>query len=201
MRSLTYGGALLIAAGLAIGLWMLFVQGPLPGDVFVTQALQARFGHMAGWANIVTKTATEPWMWVMTAGVAALLWIMQGQRMALAVPVAFSVMIALDGLLRYFIHAPRPLATLVAVAKPSASSGLPSTFGLVAGATAGLLMLVGWQDGRLFPRLLSLLALFYLVAGLCARVTMGGHWASQVLASYGVAMGLAYGIARLIGRI
>ena len=143
----------LCAIGLLLGLLNWVMQGPVPGDALLTRSLQALFGHQPGWANIITKSATEPWMWAITLAVAILLHILHGARMALAAPISFALAIAADGLLRFYLHSPRPLAALVAVAKPSPSSGLPSTYGLVTGAawcgrSAGS-PLAGWsQAGR-----------------------------------------------------
>lgn len=178
----------MVSAGLLLGALSCWAQGPLPGDLPVTRALQAVLGIKPSWAEIVTKTATAPWMWLMTGLVALVLGWLHGWRMAVTVVLSFAVAIALDGFLRHFIHVPRPLAELVGVAKPSPGSGLPSTFGLVGGATMGLVATIGRRGAG---RYLMLVGWAYLFAGFAARVTMGGHWPSQLLASYAAAMGLA----------
>ncbi|CAN5176177.1 hypothetical protein BH10PSE13_BH10PSE13_03900 [soil metagenome] len=195
-RGMTAGWGL-ASAGLLLGGLSCWAQGPLPGDVPVTRAVQALLGVNPLWANIVTKTATAPWMWLMTALVALVLGWLRGGRMALTVVLSFAVAVALDGLLRHFIHVPRPLADLIAVAKPSPSSGLPSTFGLVGGATMGLVALI---DRRGAGRFVAVLGWAYLLAGFAARVTMGGHWASQLLASYAVALGFAMLLRGIVAR-
>lgn len=190
----------LCAIGLLLGLLNWVMQGPVPGDALLTRSLQALFGHQPGWANIITKSATEPWMWAMTLAVAILLHILHGARMALAAPISFALAIAADGLLRFYLHSPRPLAALVAVAKPSPSSGLPSTYGLVTGATIGLLAIVALADRRGVVRAIGWIAIGWMVAGWAARVTMGGHWTSQLLASYALSAIMALGVIRLLRR-
>jgi len=67
------------------------------------------------------------------------------------------------------------------VVSASSSSGLPSTFGLVYGSIFGVVVL-GQASGRLaFP--LRALACALIIAGGAARVVLGGHWTSQMLAS------------------
>ncbi len=184
----------LCAIGLLLGLLNWVMQEPVPGDALLTRGLQALFGHQPGWANIITKSATEPWMWAMTLAVAILLHILHGARMALAAPISFALAIAADGLLRFYLHSPRPLAALVAVAKPSPSSGLPSTYGLVTGAIVAL------ADRRGVVRAIGWIAIGWMVAGWAARVTMGGHWTSQLLASYALSAIMALGVIRLLRR-
>lgn len=185
-------------AGLALGVANWAMQGPLPGDILVTRGLQAMFGPAPQWAGILTKSATEPWMWAMTGVVALILWALRGGVAALTAPVAFALAVAADGILRFFLFSPRPLVSLVAVAKPSASSGLPSTYGLVTGATIGLLMLVALSDRRGGARVVGFAAAAWLVGGWAARVTMGGHWTSQLVASYALSMLIALGVLRMV---
>ncbi|AMK19389.1 MULTISPECIES: phosphatase PAP2 family protein [Sphingobium] len=189
---------LLCLAGVTLGVLNWAANGPLPGDVALTRGLQALLGHSPEWAGIVTKSATEPWMWAMTGVVALLLWILRGRVAALAAPIAFALALATDGLLRFFIFSPRPLPTLVAVARPSPSSGLPSTYGLITGTTTGLLMLVALAERRGWARAAGWIALVWLVLGWAARVTMGGHWTSQLLASYALSILMAQGVLRLM---
>lgn len=184
----------LCGIGVVLGLLNWAMQGPVPGDVLLTRGLQSVVGHQPHWAAIVTKGATEPWMWAVTTLVAVALYALRGARMALAAPLSFALAVAADGLLRYFVHSPRPLATLVAVAKPSATSGLPSTYGLVTGATIGLLAMVALADQRAAVRGIGWIAVAWLIAGWAARVTMGGHWTSQLLASYALSMMMARGV-------
>jgi membrane-associated phospholipid phosphatase len=178
-------GALGLAAGL-IGAgyaWSLLAPGPLPGDVAVTQGLQRLLGSAPGWATSVTDLARFPTAWATLAGAAALAGALRGWRAAAAAGVAFAAAHAVDKALRWVAYAPRPTADLVAVASPASSSGLPSTFGLVFGALFGLVLLAAAdrRDARALP--IAGLGAALLAAGFLARVTLGGHWPSQMLLS------------------
>lgn len=199
MTSRQAGGPLLGAAvALGLGAWIVAAQGPLPGDVWITRGAQAIFGSHPSWAELLTKSATEPFMWALAAVTAALASVLYGWRPGIATLLSFAVSLTLDRALRALLHAPRPAASLVEVVRPSDTSGLPSTFGLVYGATIGLLVVLGWKARTPAARAACWTAMALLVAGLLARVTMGGHWASQVAASYAAAMVLAYAVALLV---
>ncbi|WP_172439046.1 phosphatase PAP2 family protein [Porphyrobacter sp. TH134] len=122
---------------------------------------------------------------------AGLAWLAAGWRSALAVPLAFGLAWLIDKGLRPVIFAPRPSADLVAVASASSSSGLPSTFGLVYGSIFGVVVFVA-ATGR-SAIVLRALALALTFAGAAARVVLGGHWTSQMIAS--VLLGLLVAIA------
>jgi membrane-associated phospholipid phosphatase len=171
-----------LACGLALGLACLLAQGPLPGDVALTRALQSALGSAPAWASLLTDTAKPPLIWATLAFATALAWLRGGLRRALAPPLALLGAAALDALLRALIFAPRPTPELVAVAAPSSSSALPSTFALVYGAMFGAVVLGGAARRRedVFAAGLSAVLV---VTGSCARVVLGGHWPSQVLAS------------------
>jgi membrane-associated phospholipid phosphatase len=190
--------ALALAAA-AIGAANLALQGPLPGDVGVTRALQGLLGAEPAWATWLTGTAKAPLLWV-TLLIAAVLagWgasrSNRWERMA-AVPLAYGLAFVADKGLRAILFAPRPDAALVAVADPAASSGLPSTFGLVYGAMFGVALLArGDRRGRVIAGAL-------LAAGLCARIVLGGHWPSQMLASAALGLLLALAAMAVIGRV
>ena len=176
---------------LAVGGACLAVQGPLPGDVGATRKLQSLFGNAPRWAEWLTDTAKPP-MVIATLGVGAgLAWLAAGWRSALSVPLAFGLAWLIDKGLRPVIFAPRPSADLVAVASASSSSGLPSTFGLVYGSIFGVVVFVA-ATGR-SAIVLRALALALTFAGAAARVVLGGHWTSQMIAS--VLLGLLVAIA------
>lgn len=187
---------ILFAVGVAIGLTSWSVQGPLPGDLAATRAVQGLFGNRPPWAEQLTTSATDPWMWGVGIICALVAGFVRNGRAGVGIAIGFAVALAMDRLLRLFLYVPRPTAELVAVAKPSDTSGLPSTFGLVYGATVGVLMLIalGRKDsaGRILVVLLGVL----LIAGALARVTMGGHWPSQLIASYALSMGMGVAVLR-----
>ena len=177
-------------------------QGPLPGDVTVTQVLQDVLGADPRWAGWLTNTAKAPLLWGTLVVAAALAWRIAGLRGALAVPLADVLAFAADTGLRAVMFALRPDPTLVAVADPATSSGLPSTFGLVYGAMFGVALLAKARWRRGWP--LRAVAGALLVIGPAARIVLGGHWTSQMLAS--TALGLVAALAALaiiqrIGKI
>lgn len=170
----------LIAAGFA---WSLLAPGPLPGDVAITQGLQRLLGSAPGWATAVTDLAKIPTAWAMLALAAALAGALRGWRAAAAAGVAFAAAHAVDKLLRWVAYAPRPTADLVAVASPASSSGLPSTFGLGFGALFGLLLLAAAGRRGARAGAIAGIGAALLTVGFLARVTLGGHWPSQMLLS------------------
>ena len=175
---------------LALGGACLLAQGPLPGDVGATRLLQALFGDDPGWARFLTKSARAPGLWATLLLAIGLAGIRGGRRAALVPPLALIVALLLDVALRALIFAPRPDASLVKVASASAGSGLPSTFALVYGALFGAVLFVRARTGGRAPtreRLVGGLAAGMIVAGGGARIVLGGHWASQVLASLALA--------------
>jgi membrane-associated phospholipid phosphatase len=172
----------------AANLWL---QGPLPGEMEVTLAWQQALGARPAWAGWLTATAKAPLVWGMLVLAAMLAWRVAGPRAALAVPLAYGFAFAADKALRAALFAPRPDPALVAVADPSASSGLPSTFGLVYGALLGTALLARGGGRRALAPQLAAGAL--LVAGMAARIVLGGHWPSQMLASAAFGLVLAVG--------
>lgn len=176
--------ALVGGAGVAL-------QGPLPGDVAITRAIQSALGQAPGWAGWLTDTAKAPLLWGTLVLAVGLAWRCSGWRGGLAVPLAYAFAFAADKALRAVLFVPRPDPNWVAVAAPAASSGLPSTFGLVYGALFGAALLAPGKARRARPAKLAAGAL--LLAGATARIVLGGHWPSQMLAS--VAFGLLLAIA------
>lgn len=171
----------------------LLLQGPLPGDVALTQGLQSALGAAPFWAHWLTATA-KPLLLPVTVMVAAgFAWVAAGWRGAVGAPIAWGLAFALDKLLRAIVFMPRPDPQLVAVAEASASSGLPSTFGLIYGALFGLALLA--RGGGTRGRPVRLMALALLIAGMAGRIVLGGHWPSQMLAS--AALGLLCAAAAL----
>lgn len=177
MRTASLLAAIAIIAGVASSL----LKGPVPGDVALTAALQASLDMGTGWAGRITATAKAPLLWATVALAGVLAWLVEGWRAALAVPLAYVFAFAADKALRAALFVPRPDPTLVAVAEPAVSSGLPSTFGLVFGAVFGVALMAAGSARRARPA--RLIAGALLIAGISARVVTGGHWPSQMLAS------------------
>lgn len=185
--------SLLAAIACILGSASLLLQGPLPGDVAVTRALQRLLGAAPAWAGWLTTTAKAPLLWGAIAVAGWLAWRVQGLRGALAVPLAYAFAFGTDQALRAALFVPRPDAALVAVADPAGSSGLPSTFGLVYGAMLGAALLARGSARQHWP--VRLIAAALLGAGLTARIVLGGHWPSQMIAS--AALGLLLALAAL----
>jgi hypothetical protein len=192
--------AICLVAGLALGVACLIAQGPLPGDVSLTRGLQSVFGETPAWANLLTASAKPPGVWL-TLAVATGLAYARGPLRSVAAPaLALLGAYVLDALLRSLIFAPKPAAELVAVAAPSSSSGLPSTFSLVYGALFGAVLFAPGRGGALSAAAAVASALL-LAAGSCARLVLGGHWTSQLLASLLLAFALASALAAVLARL
>ncbi len=187
-----------VIAALIGGASILF-QGPLPGDVAVTLALQETLGARQVWAGWLTDTAKAPLLWGTLIVAGALAYQVARVRGALAVPLAYVFAFAADKGLRAVLFVPRPDPSLVAVADPAASSGLPSTFGLVYGAMFGVALLASGPAQR--ARAARLLAGVLLFAGVAARIVLGGHWTSQMIASAALGMLTAQAALAITARL
>jgi membrane-associated phospholipid phosphatase len=186
---------MLALAALVIGGASAVVQGPLPGDVALTRGLQALLGAGPGWAAWLTETAKAPLLWGTLALAGALAWWGAAWRGAVAVPLAYAGAFACDKALRAVLFVPRPDPDMVAVAAQSGSSGLPSTFGLVYAGIFGVTLLArGDTPARLIAGAL-------LIGGIAARVVLGGHWPSQMLASAALGLFLAWAALDVIRRV
>lgn len=179
----------LLFVALAFGGAGVIVGGPLLGDVAATRALQTLLGSTPDWAEMLTRTAKAPLLWGALALAAALAGLAGGWRAALAAPIAYGFVWLADRGLRAVLYAPKPDPDLVAVASASAASGLPSTFGLVYGGVFGLVL---WLEARgRLAMAARLAALLLVAAGCAARVVLGGHWTSQMIASLALGLLLA----------
>ena len=156
--------------------------GALPGDVALTQGLQAALGSAPPWAFALTRSAVWPLAGATVVLAAMLGWWLRGVSGSAAVLAAYGLALAADQALRAVLFVPRPDPALVAVAAPSASSGLPSTFGLVYGALFGLALQADATSARttLPARMIAASAI---ITGAAARIVLGGHWPSQMIAS------------------
>lgn len=187
-RRATYAASFL-ALGIALGAANVVVQGPLTGDVAVTKLVQTVCGTEPPWAEFVTKTAKHPWVWPTLVVGCGLAWLRAGRLGPFSVIAVFLAVKFVDVALRAVIHTPKPIAELVAVASPSESSGFPSTFGLVYGAIFGAVLFApaksNWQS-----TVSMMVAAAMIVVGAGSRIVLGGHWASQMLASMSISFSL-----------
>lgn len=174
-------------------------QGPVPGDAALTLSLQTLVGTGGHWAAWLTASAKAPLLWGTLALAAAMAWRVAGLRAAVAVPLAYGIAFVADKALRAVLYVPRPDPRLVAVAEPSASSGLPSTLGLVYGAIFGIILLGRSTSRRARPA--RILATVLIAAGATARIVTGGHWGSQMLASLAMGLLMAAGALALTSRL
>jgi len=178
--------------GVALGGWCLMAQGPVPGDVSITRALQTVLGTTPAWAKVVTETAKPPWLWVTVAVAVVLERMRKGWLSALGPGLALLFAQGFDVLLRAVLFVPRPTPELVAVLSPSGSSGLPSTFGLFYGTLFGTAACY-FSTRSSMSATISVVAIVVVLVGACGRVVLGGHWSSQVASSLllGAAIALA----------
>ena len=195
MRRTAACAILAVVAGLAC--WI--VQGPLPGDVWITRALQSVFGTAPAWAQVATETAKAPWLWGTLAVAIGLEHVRKPGRLALVPAIALLAALGLDAGLRAVLFVPRPSPELVAVLSPSASSGLPSSFGLVYGALFGMAIIEFSRQSRKSAAM-STLAIAAVVVGASARIVLGGHWSSQMASSLLVGAAAASGAQWLLAR-
>jgi hypothetical protein len=161
--------------------------------------LQSLFGNAPSWALLLTNTAKLPVLWGTLVVAILLAFVHGGWRSAITPAPALILAEMLDALLRGLLVAPRPTADLVAVATPSMSSGLPSTFGLVYGALFGVAVCLT-PNRNIWAVTASAFALFLIFAGVSARIVLAGHWASQIVASIFIGLALA-AIIQLIIKV
>jgi len=162
-----------------------------PGDPQIARAIQ-HFAPMAiPLAQTITASAMKPWCFLLLAATIAVAWTMCGWRAA-AVAVAIFFGLWLLGIwLSPMVAQPRPTSELINVVGHPKGYAFPSIFGLIYGATfgyAGVLALVRLRG--VARSLVCVIALFFLLAGIDARVVLGAHWPSDLLASYLLALTL-----------
>lgn len=183
---------LYLFTGLITGGACLIVQGPLPGDVAVTRLLQSVLGCTKSWAEFLTESAKLPGLWA-TLGVAVIVASLnRNWRIACTPVIALIFVQLLDVCLRAMLFAPRPTSDLVIVAVLSKSSGLPSTFGLVYGALFGISLCAANKRSSL-SIVAATLSMLLILVGSSARIALGGHWTSQIIASILVGISFAAG--------
>lgn len=183
-------------SALVLGSACIVARGPLPGDVLVSRMLQSSFGAAPEWASMLTWTAKSPLVWYTLVAGVILAWLRAGSAGTVATVVAFGAVRAIDPLLRSVTHVPKPDPELVAVAAVSESSGLPSTFALVYGAVFAA-ALMRPRHGDALARVVAVIGITAIVTGSAARIVLGGHWTSQMIASLCLAFALALTVERL----
>jgi membrane-associated phospholipid phosphatase len=161
-----------------------------PGDPQIARAIQHFAPMPIPLAQAITTSALMPWCLGLLAATVAVAWTICGWRAA-AVAVAIFFGLWLLGIgLSPIVAQPRPTSDLINVVGHPKGYAFPSIFGLIYGATfgyAGVLALVRLRGAR---TLICVIALFFLLAGIDARVVLGAHWPSDLLAAYLMALTL-----------
>jgi len=180
----------LLASALIIGATNAALDGPLPGEIALTRALQTAFDGAPPWTGAVTRTAKMPLLPATVLAASILCAGVAPKRFAVAPVLAVLAALALDKALRIWLYVPRPDPDLVQVLSASASSGLPSTFGLT---YASAFSAVFWLpvSGRR-ASVARIIAATVVAVGFLVRVLPGGHWPSQMIASMSAGAALAY---------
>lgn len=217
---------LLVMAAIAVAMLVAARQTAyFPGDLELTRAIQS-WVPAGAWARAVTRAAYAPWIYGVLAVSAIAALRVAGWRAAVAMAVTFVALMQVETGMKGFIARPRPAASLVTV---SGSTNAPeSSVAMMAGAPAGGAALQGPRPSYSMPSgwallfgstvgLLGALALRYargtaraaylagcaivLIAGLLARVSLGQHWPSDVIAGYLLAITIGLGVMELLATL
>ena len=164
----------------------------------------------------MTRAAYAPWIYGVLAVSAIAALRVAGWRGAVAMIVTFFALMQIETDLKRVIGRPRPSAALVTVAGSAAapaammagapaapaSYSMPSGWALLFGSTAGLLGALALRNARGTARAAYLTGCaIILIAGLIARVTLGQHWPSDVIAGYLLAIVIGLGLVELLAAL
>lgn len=170
-------------------------QGPIAGDLPMTQALQSSSSPGLDRMALVVSAGTSPIGLAFLAGgvVAALASRRRFREAALVVGTGVAELATI--LLRLLTERSRPDASLIRVVEFTPGTSFPS--GHAADAAALAMLLGQFTSNRSWPRRIGVwagLGLFALSVGI-ARIYLGAHWPSDVIGGYlvGGALGLALG--------
>jgi len=157
----------------------------LPGDVSVTGFLQSVAPADNSWAEAMTTSAKTPWNFLLLAITFLLSRLIAGWRASVLAVVCFGGLLLIGPWLQGVIARPRPSPSLVRVVGSSSGYSFPSIFALTYAATVGYLAVLAWRAmaGRARWGVVLACALLLFVGG-SARVVLGAHWPSDVVASY-----------------
>ena len=179
-----------------------------PGDLELARFIQ-RVAPPGDWARAVTRAAYVPWVYGVLAVSAVAALRVAGWRGAVAVAVTFFALMHGEHYIKDHIARPRPPAALLpggsdapmammgggampggGAGKPS--YGMPSGWALLFGASVGAVGALALRNTHGVARAAYVTgALVVLGAGLAARVSLGQHWPSDVMAGYLLAIALA----------
>ncbi len=196
---------LLVLAAIATAMLVAGRQTPyFPGDVELTRAIQSSV-PAGDWARAVTRAAYVPWIYGVLAVSAIAALRVAGWRAAVAMAVTFVALMQLEAGMKELIGRPRPSPALVTVAgAPAApvSYSMPSGWALLFGSTVGLLGALALRHSTGTARAVYVTGCaIVLMAGLLARITLGAHWPSDVVAGYLLAITIGLGLVELLATL
>ena len=208
---------LLVLAAIATAMLVAARYTPyFPGDLELARFIQA-WVPAGGWARAVTRAAYAPWIYGVLAVSAIAALRVAGWRAAAAMTLTFFALMYVEQGMKGYIARPRPSADLVAggtssmmtapgamamsAGSPAApvSYSMPSGWALLFGSTVGLLGVLALRHARGAVRWAYVIGcLAVLSAGLTARVVLGAHWPSDVIAGYLIAIAIGLGLVELL---
>lgn len=165
-----------------------------PGDLEVARFIQA-WVPAGGWARSVTRAAYAPWIYgvLIVSAIAALR--VAGWRAAAAMALTFFALMYVEQGMKEYIARPRPGPGM-------AGYSMPSGWALLFGSTVGLLGVLAWRHARGPARWAYVIGcVAVLSAGLEARVVLGAHWPSDVIAGYLIAIAIGLGVYELLSKV
>ena len=180
---------LALLAAIAAAIALLIVESSrrhwLPTDLFLARTLQSLGMVPIPVGKLLDEIANLPWSFVLVGLTALVAWKISGWRAALlSFPIFFGLL--LFGLwISPLVAQPRPSPNLVTVIGHPKGFSFPSISGLVYASTVGYLGLLAAVRLHGAPAIvIPALAAAMLILVACARITLGAHWPSDLLASY-----------------
>jgi membrane-associated phospholipid phosphatase len=172
----------------------------VPGDPQIARAIQHFAPMPIPLAQAITASALMPWCFVLLAATIIFAWTMCGCARPW-LPLRFFFGLWFLGIwLSPMIAQPRPTAELINVVGHPEGYAFPSIFGLIYGATFGYVGVLALARSRGAARMVvCVIALFFILAGIDARVVLGAHWPSDLLASYLFALTLIAALLPFVG--
>ena len=156
-----------------------------PGDPQIARAIQQLAPMPIPLAQAITASALNPWCFMLLAATIAVAWTICGWRAAAVAVAIFFGLWVLGIWLSPMVAQPRPTAELINVVGHPKGYAFPSIFGLIYGATFGYVGVLALARSRGVARtVVCVVALLLLLAGIDARIVLGAHWPSDLVASY-----------------